>query len=166
MKQASNKGFSLFEMVAVIAVATLMTLFITISIGTNIRNQALRTGEKLESLINQARTSALVKGTPNGYLNIVYVDGAYYTYIGEEIKGGENGEANKKTVKSKGKKLCDGGIDIYIAGDNIKNEPDVRYLSFKQSSGGLVAGIDISVRVAKGNTSSTMIVDYVTGKVE
>lgn len=167
MKRIDNKGLSLVEMVAVIAIATLMLVFVTISIGTNTRNQALRTSEKLESLINQARTNALVKGTSKGYLNIAYVDGNYYTYVGELVTGGADGNANKANVKKKGQRLCDGGLDIFIASVNVKDSDDVRYLSFKQSTGGLVAsGTDIPVLVKKGMTSSTKIVDWVTGKIE
>ena len=86
MNKTNNKGFSYVEMIIVLAIMGIMVGFLSISISTNYRNEVSRTAEKFESRVNQARTSALTKGTANGYLNIAYVDKAYYTYVGNPYK--------------------------------------------------------------------------------
>ena len=85
MKTNNNKGFSYVEMLMVLAVMAIMIGMVTISIGTINRNTVARTSEKLESLSNKARTSALTKGSQNGYLNLCEVGNGVYVYVGEML---------------------------------------------------------------------------------
>ena len=95
----NNKGFSYVEMVVVIAIMALMVGMITISISMVNRNNVNRASEKLESMIDKARVSAMTKGTKKGFLNITVVGDAVYAYAGEQVFTAED-------VKLKGEKIC------------------------------------------------------------
>ena len=176
-----NKGFSLFEMVLVMAIVSIMALMVTISIGTIRRNSVYRTSEKLETYINQARTTALTKGTDNGYLNIARFDDGVYVFVGTKL-------TSSNEVKSKGEKICSG--DIQIATNAPKDGSDsggvissgeVRHIGFAQSTGGVSTiqkiaknegdGDDvpapkyITIMVSKGASSSTFYIARFTGKI-
>lgn len=165
MNKTNNKGFSYVEMIIVLAIMGIMVGFLSISISTNYRNEVSRTAEKFESRVNQARTSALTKGTANGYLNIAYVDKAYYTYVGEKL-------SSANSVKSKGEKLCNGNIEISITTDAINSGNPYKCLSFKQSTGGLLEEDgtippDYKAVMFKRNMQSVSYkIDQYTGKVE
>lgn len=137
MKQ-NNKGFSYVEMIIVLAIMTLMVGFLTISIGTNKRNEMARAAEKMESHVNKARTISMTKGTGSGCLNIGYVDKAYYVYVGEDLVGyGGSSDERAVRVKELGEKLCSGDINITLSGSIDEDHP-FRRLKFKQSTGGIV----------------------------
>ena len=165
MIKANNKGFSYVEMIIVLAIMMIMVGFLTISIGTNRRNEVARAAEKFESRVNQARVAALTKGNANnGHLNIAFVDGAYYTYVGEEV-------TDINLVKAKGEKLCNGNVHVTIAGPINAASPYAR-LKFKQSSGGLVDAygndftMDLNIMFEKNLSSVHYSIDGLTGKIE
>jgi len=155
----SNKGFSYVEMIIVLAIMALMIGFISITIGTNKRNELSRTSEKLESLINKTRTSALTKGKNQGVLNIAKVDGNIYAYVGNACA-----DDDPEAVKSKGEKLCNGRLEIYVNTDSTE-DGKVHRIHFKQSTGGLTGGT-VTVMVKRDNISSSFRVLGMTGKVK
>ena len=163
MNKTNNRGFSYVEMIIVLAIMAIMVGFLSISIGTNYRNEVARTAEKFESRINQARTAALTKGSANGNLNIAYVDKAYYTYVGEKLS-----DAN--SVKVKGEKLCNGNITMVLVG-TIDGDSPYRCLTFKQSTGGVQDSYGniyigyLGVMFKRNTTSVSYTIDGVTGKV-
>lgn len=164
MKKSSNYGFSYVEMIIVLAILAIMAAFISISIGTNRRNEVNRTSDKLESLVNQARTSAMTKGTERGKLNIAFCDGAYYAYVGE-AKGSD------VAIKDAGEKIASGNVMITIAG-NIDASSPTRCLTFMQNTGGLQGSgggvylTDMHVMVSKDLKSAGFSIDGVTGKIK
>lgn len=159
----NNKGFSYVEMVIVLAIMAVMVGFLSISIGTSKRNELIRTAERFESRINQARTTAMTKGSLTGNLNIGYVDGAYYTYVGEQLP-----DAN--AIKAKGEKLCNGNITVILLDPIDASEP-YRCLTFKQSTGGVQDAYGdiytgyLTVMFKRDLKSTSYTIDGVTGKV-
>ena len=164
----NNKGFSLFEMVLVIAIVGIMTLFITISISTVSRNDVLRTSERLQTMVNKARVNAMAKGSAtmggggNGWINIAKVGGSYYASVGECSD-------DPQVVKKNGEKIGDGKRTIYVAGeddDKMVTDSTVRHLGFKQSTGGIFTGAgEIMFLVKYKTTSSYFSVDGTTGRI-
>ena len=103
--KTNNKGFSYVEMIVVIAIMALMVGMITISIGMVNRNNINRASEKLESIVDKARVSAMTKGTKNGFLNVAVVDGAVYAAAGPQY-------FTSADVKANGEKICTGKVYI------------------------------------------------------
>ncbi|MBR3040936.1 MAG: prepilin-type N-terminal cleavage/methylation domain-containing protein [Lachnospiraceae bacterium] len=170
MKTNNNKGFSYVEMLMVLAVMAIMIGMVTISIGTINRNTVARTSEKLESLSNKARTSALTKGSQNGYLNLCEVGNGVYVYVGEML-------TNPADVKSKGEKICSAEYEVLIKflGTDYTSSKDkaIHRWAFKQSTGGIIGTIDSSTPVSgsvvvrkKSNTikQSAFQIYWMTGK--
>ena len=159
-----NAGLSLFEMVAVLAIISIMIGIMTISISTVNRNEVFRTEEKLESLINKARVAALTKGTKNGSLYIARSSGTYYSYVGDasEFEGG----ASADNIKKFGDKLCGSRVNI-IYGTDIIDNGNVISINFKQSTGGLNGGAGkILVQDNRNKIKSATIQIYSeTGKI-
>lgn len=163
-KRNPNAGLSLFEMVAVIAVIAIMIGITTISISTVNRNEVFRTEEKLESLINKARVTALTKGTKNGSLYIANTAGAYYSYVGDAstFEGG----ASADNIKKYGDKLCSAKVNI-VYGTDIIGAGSVVKIGFKQSTGGLDGGAS-TILVQDGREkikSATIRIYSETGKI-
>ena len=168
MEKINNKGFSYVEMIIVLAIMAIMVGFVSISLTTSSRNEVNRTSEKLESLVNTARTTAMTKGSDRGVLNIVYTNNAYYAYIGNEV-------SDVDYIKSNGEKICSDNVQITLVGVIDAASP-YRCLSFKQDTGGLrdryrganglyhTAGIDMHIMVSKGLKSKEFAIDRVTGK--
>jgi len=168
----NNRGFSYVEMLMVLAIMAIMVGLVTISIGLVGRNSVKRTGEELESLIKKARTSALTKGTGQGYLNIALVDGAVYAYVGENL------DKKPGDVKKKGDKICNSDIVITVTGayggkttDTVEEEDGghsskVLRVFFKQSTGAPTAETTIDVQ-KKGRQGSPyyFVINNVTGKI-
>ena len=159
MNRNSNKGFSYLEMMVVLGVMAIIIGLVSVSIGLVGRTNALRASEKLETLANKARTSALSRGDKKGVLNIASSGGNIYAYVGESSDDPE-------FVRSKGELICNDKIEVEIkAGTLLKVKDGVLHVRFKQSSGGLQGG-DINVIVKKGNTSSRFRIYGTTGKTE
>lgn len=167
----NNKGFSLFEMVLVMAIVVIMAVFIGISVSTVSRNDVLRTSERLETMVNKARVNAMAKGSAtyngsdfggNGWINIAKSGGSYYASVGAYSNDPEY-------VKTNGEKIGDGKLSIYVASeddDDMVTDTVVRHLGFKQSTGGIYAGAgDIMFLVKYKNTSSYFKVDGTTGRI-
>ena len=143
----NNKGFSYVEMIVVVAIMALMVGMITISIGMVGRNKVNRASEKLESMIDKARVSAMTKGTKKGFLNITVVGNDVYAYAGEQV-------FTAADVKNKGEKICDkkvcldfkksdggGGFAFEYSTDPSKagegaSFPAIYSLNFEQVTGG------------------------------
>lgn len=168
----NNKGFSLFEMVLVIAIVAIMGLFIGISVSTVSRNDVLRTSERLQTMVNKARVNAMAKGSANsngttfggnGWINIAKSGGSYYASVGEYSEDPE-------FVKKNGEKIGNGKLTIYVAGtedEDMVSDTVVRHMGFKQSTGGnwYGSGGSIMFLVKYKNTSSYFSVDGTTGRI-
>ena len=161
MKKLDNKGFSYVEMIIVLALMTMLVGFLTISISSNKRHEVERTAEKMESLVNKARTSALTKGTERGVMNVAKVGGYIYYYVGEKID-----DDQPEQVKAKGEKLCQAGTLEVVILSGSTNDLMVHRLHFKQSTGGLTGGdVEVKVRNNDGKESSFTVIGS-TGKID
>lgn len=161
MKGNSNRGMSYVEIIIVFAIGAIMIALVTISIGTVSRTNVNRTAEKVQSLVNQARVSALTHGTANGYLNIAVEGNSVYGYVGESV-------SDTLTVREKGEKICPSDVQIIVTGGTVNGA--VTQLQFQQSTGGIVSTNPaplVTVMVKKDNfESSTFQVYKQTGKIK
>lgn len=154
----NNKGFSYVEMIVVIGIMALMVAMITISIGTVNRNRVNRASEAMESMVKNARVSAMTKGATYGYLNVAKDGSAIYAAVGEQL-------FTVADVKAKGEKICTGKVYIDFRSPNnplnlgagfhddysSETSTGVYSLGFKQVSGGPADNMHHNVIVRDGS---------------
>lgn len=151
MTRENNKGFSYVEMLMVLAIMAIMIGMVTISVGLVSRNTVSRTSEKLESLVNKARTTAMTKGSTNGYLFLAEVNGSVYAYVGNKETIYDSGNPLPANVKKFGEKICNNGYEIRLGSSTSTSDKAVHFVGFKQSTGGMSCLID---GTALGGTTS------------
>ncbi len=152
-KNNNNKGFSYVEMLMVLAILAIMIGMITLSVGLIGRTSLSRTLEKVESLCNKARTSALTKGKDYGWLNMAEFNDGVYAYVGEKIE-----DDNKQQVRDKGEKICTKDYEIItnMSGTSSgigTSDKNVHRIAFKQSTGGVIGNYSGRVIVKKKGTT-------------
>ena len=177
-RMRSNKGFSYVEMLVVIGIMAVMTGFLAMTIGTVNRNNVRRAKESIEAKFNEARISAMSKGTERGYLIIARYKGNIYTYVGEGIDSTTGTLYTAEAISKKGEKLCSSQLEITIDGTVMNGDVgDLVYIKFKQSTGGVVqyTGADPTTAkpqfiVSVANQKNTMVSSFrvykSTGKIK
>ena len=152
MKTNQNKGFSYIEMLMVLAIMAIMIGLVTISIGLINRNTVSRTLEKVETLCNKTRINALTKGSKNGYLNLAEFSDGVYAYVGEMVD-----DDNINKIREKGDKICSKDYEIITNFVGLGSTADcqIHRIAFKQSTGGVIGGLNGRVIVKKKNTTKT-----------
>lgn len=81
-----NRGFSLVELVVVIAISAILITLITFSLSLVKGADAQNTAKRLEHLIKTTRMQALTKGADEGVMTLSLEGGAYYVTIGTGAK--------------------------------------------------------------------------------
>ncbi len=85
----NNKGFSYVELIIVLAILAVLIGMVSISMGLISRTNVAKAADKLENTLNQARTTAMARGSSQGSIKIrCGNDGWYYYSVGngEEVK--------------------------------------------------------------------------------
>lgn len=152
MMRKNNKGFSYVEMLMVLAIMAIMIGMITISVGFIGRNTVSRTLEKVESLCNRARTNALTKGSPNGYLNMAEFGDGVYGYVGKMVQ-----DDDIDYIRENGQKICSKDYEIMtnFVGLGSTSDGQIHRIAYKQSTGGVIGNLSGRIIVKKKNTSKT-----------
>lgn len=79
----NNKGFSLVELMVVMAVMTFLLAVAITSFSIVNNANVSKAAKSMESMITAARVTSMSKGEVAGTLNIKDVDGSTYAYIGD-----------------------------------------------------------------------------------
>lgn len=174
-RNRNNKGFSYVEMIVVLGIMSIMTAFIALTLGTVNRNNVRRASESIQSKMNEARVSAMSKGTQRGYLMIARYNNNIYTYVGQGIDPTTGELYTAEAISKRGEKLCSPKLNITVAGQEMNGDVgNVVYLQFKQSTGGLnncsgtISGNQVTVKVAndKDTTVSSFKIFTQSGKIK
>jgi prepilin-type N-terminal cleavage/methylation domain-containing protein len=166
----NNKGFSYVEMLMVLAIMAIMIGLVTISVGLIGRTTVSRVCDKVESLCNKARTQALTKGSSQGYLNMVQLNGNVYAYVGEMVA-----DDNAAYIREHGEKICSSDYEIItnVSGASTgvgTSDGQIHRIMFKQSTGGIgYGGIGhqavIIVKKKNSNKTESFSIYSQTGKI-
>lgn len=78
----NNKGLSYVEFLIVIAIMAIAVGLVTFSMGLVSRTNINRGADKVSSSLNQARNTAMARGSDRGTIEISYDGATYYCYVG------------------------------------------------------------------------------------
>lgn len=78
----NNKGLSYVEFIIVIAIMAIAVGLVSLSMGLVSRTNINRGAEKVSSSLNQARNTAMARGTDRGTIEISFDGATYYCYVG------------------------------------------------------------------------------------
>lgn len=84
-KKAGNKGFTLIEMILVLAITILILTMVLITYNVVNNANATKCVKRLETVIRTARTQAMAKGTEAGRLTLTIEHGNLYAQIGDPL---------------------------------------------------------------------------------
>lgn len=154
-----NKGFSYIELIVVIGIMAVMVGMASLSISIISRNNVTKAAEKLESAVNQARTTTMAKGSKNGCLEISTDGSAFYYYIGNP------GEPESKKARTK---FATSPLYVQLVTEhgNTYNMSEIGTYVFKfnRATGGLKKSEYVAIRVTNDNTTCDVTISELTGK--
>ena len=91
-RKSSNKGFTLVEMIVVIAIAAIMFGLAAISMNIVTNSNVRADAKRMQSTLKTARMRAMAKGQDAGTVTITNENGAIYATIGTDA------DAEKKLI--------------------------------------------------------------------
>ena len=82
-KMIGNKGFTLVELIIVLAISALILVFMLFSYSLITNNSVTKSARRLENVLRQAKTNAMSKGQAAGVVRLDVDGGVCYAIIGE-----------------------------------------------------------------------------------
>ena len=162
----NNKGLSYVELLIVIAIMAIAVGLITLSIGLVNRTSINRGIEKVGSSLNQARNTAMARGSERGTIEISCSGGKYYCYVGS-LSSPNKADLTQELVAPPAKVYYKvAGSDTLIA----VTETNPLVIRYNQSTGAfkpLASGEYCSyIVLSNGDQSVAMKLYPATGKSE
>ena len=164
----NNKGFSLIELIVVIAIMSILAAIVTLGVGTISGSKVKECAKGIEAVLNKARVSSMGKDQVTAQLYIGD-DGAYYMDLTTEING--SSDTQTKRVGRSELVLMYSYKDDYSDPQVLKKQGKLN-ISFDRSSGELKADESgnycqrIWVQNKKGSVVWTITIYKETGTVE
>ncbi len=114
-KLIGNKGFTLVELIIVLALSALIVVFMLFSYSLITNNSVTKSAKRLENVLRQAKTNAMSKGQAAGVIKLDVDGGVCYAIIGE-------GSAAEETVMISGSGVVvNSGLDTAPAVSDTSN---------------------------------------------
>ena len=163
-----NKGFSLIELIVVIAIMSILVAIVTLGVGAISGSKVKECAKGIEAVLNKARVSSMGKDEVTAK---IYVgdDGAYYVDLITKINGST--DVQTKRVGKSELVLLYSLKDDYSNPQVLKQKGKIN-ISFDRSSGELKADETgnycqrIWVQNKKGSVVWTITIYKETGTVE
>lgn len=170
LDKTKNKGFSLIEMIVVLAVMSVLIAFASLSIATINNAKVNDAAARMVTMIRQARTQSISKGQEAGKLILTVEDGKLFGQIGDD---------GAKELISSG--MIDVFVDNYqtsnpaasagaytstnISGATFTGPAEIRFLP-----SGVVdsatSSMPCNIRFSRGNRHWRVLLYHETGRVE
>lgn len=127
LNKNDNNGFSLVEVLVVLAITAIITAMAGITIGVINNANVSKAATRFESMLNRSRSESIAKGTDAGRLVITCENGKVY---------GQIGTAEKELICNKQIKVYVGDVDfggadpysetsLYMSGSGMTNGQSV-----------------------------------------
>lgn len=167
----NNKGYTLIELIVVIAILTVLTGIVSIGITRILNTKAVQCAKNMESLINKVRINSMGRKAVTVEFYQDSSDGRYYA---KTVTDMGYGKGTKEDTEFIGKS----GITVqYTIGGTVKtlSDTDTFTLQFDRSSGSLKPSSVTNntndyvskIEILKGtNVIKTITIYQETGKVE
>ncbi len=162
----NNKGFSYVEFILVIAIIAILIGLAGLTIGLVSRNNITRGIEKVGSSLNQARSTAMARGSERGAIEISFDGKHYYCYVGDVTSSDKD---NLKTEFA----TAPVEVGYYVEGDSefhpvTQSAPLV--LKYNQSTGAflpMASGKNCkTIELRRDDKTATIVLYPATGKNE
>lgn len=164
-----NKGYSLVELVVVIAIMTILAGVVTVSIRSVFGTEAKQCAANMQSQINNTKQMTMAKSRVD--LKIyVGTDGAYYADM--QVYAANQTDIESTTTTKLGKKSVkvEYTTDSYMADNsfNTLTSTNPFVIEFDRSSGALKnpSACVRGIRITKGNHVKKITIYPETGKVK
>ena len=133
---SDNRGFSLVEIMVVIAIMAIIVGVVALSYNTVSNANVSAAAKTLNSEFSTARSICMAKGAEAGTLTLKVFDGKLYSYIGSPADGAS-------ATQSQMKKISNGAMTVKVS--NVANaytgtDPAVMSQYSFESSGALTGG--------------------------
>ena len=132
----NNKGFSLVEVMVVIAIMTILVGIAAVSYNVVVNANISAAAKALNSDFTTARTTCMAKGPEEGTLTLKVIDGKLYSYIGSPADGLAADASQMKKISTGGMKLAQSTVANAYTGSELDA---VKQYSF-EPSGALTGG--------------------------
>lgn len=149
-----NSGFSLVELMVVLAVTAIMVSLVTITIAVVNNSNVNKAASNFSAVLNRARTESMAKGTEAGRLTLTMENGRLYYQIGDPLSA----------VKEE---ICSSLIAVQISdGSGVYDYTDAKVITIRFNTSGMVAADSdplVSLIFSRGNRRVQTTL-YITGK--
>lgn len=164
----NNRGFSLIELVVVIAIGIILTLAMTLSLRTVSGTAVKQCAKEIKSIINKTKSSTMGKDEVTLTLSMDE-KGALYAYLNQKDGTGSVSEEKSKVGRS--------NLDIKYTLTDASGASEVRTMKsgdsitiqFDRGSGRLSYNDDgtccTKIEISKNSTKRTVTIYKETGKV-
>lgn len=102
-KWKDNSGFTLMELLIVIAISAILLTIVTIAYSVVHNADVSRAARNFDAVLARARTESMAKGTDAGQLNLYMENGVLYYWLGVDPAGADNKE-----------EICNAMIDVEL----------------------------------------------------
>ena len=99
---SENKGFSLVEIMVVIAIMMILVSIAAVSFNIVRNANVAKAANSLNSTFATARSTCMAKGVDEGSLTLKLIEGKLYAYIGSEADGHAATKSQMKQISSNG----------------------------------------------------------------
>ncbi len=131
-KLRNNKGFSLVEIMVVIAIMMILVGIAALSYNVVTNANVSKAANTLNSAFSTAKTTCIAKGADEGTLTIKVIDSRMYYYIGSAADGTAATASQMKQVSNATTKIALAGTYDAIGGTALTDGYVVQY-AFKPS---------------------------------
>lgn len=165
----NNKGYSLVEVIIVIAIMAAVGGLITIGVSAAINKEAEQCAKKLTTALNNARISSM--GKTEVYINLYQKDDAIWIDEVSVVTAGQAPVTKSTKIGSEGVEvqfmLRNGSYqELGDASSPLKLSFDRSSGSFKQTTVAATTEYCTSIKMTKGARTVTLDLAYLTGKIK
>lgn len=161
MKKNHNKGFSMIEMIIVIAIIGVFTGLASIGFGYIKSGNVKAAAQNLDSSLSKLKYDAMSKANMP-YLYVYKTGGKYYTMCTAKTV------QDADFVADNGELLCNGNCVITYDGGTALAEGKHIKIAYKKGSGGFSSSSDVKQEIVveneEGTVSYTITIVFETGK--
>ncbi len=124
---SDNKGFSLVEVMVVIAIMMILVGIAALSYNIVSNANVSKAANSLNSTFASARATGMAKGDDEGTLTLKMIDGKLYAYIGSEVDGHNATASQMEKISNNAMTVVLGNAENSTAGTQLTDGYEMQY---------------------------------------